>query len=119
MLHWCRPVAQVNAQVPLVQLVLAEPSGAGHGVHEVPQELALVSEAHTPLQLCVLAGQLPQTAVASMQAPLQSFCVPGQVPPQTPAEQLAVPPVMAGQGVQELPQLAASVSLRHFPTEVQ
>jgi hypothetical protein len=54
-----------------------------------------------------------------MQAPLQSFCVAGQLPPQTPAVQVAVPPVMAGQGVQDVPQLAASVLLRHLPEVLQ
>lgn len=49
--HWCRPAAQVNPQVPLVQLVLAEPSGTGHGVQEDPHDAAAVSEAQTPLQL--------------------------------------------------------------------
>ena len=117
--HWWRPLAQMNAQVPLVQLVLAAPTGAGQGVHEAPQEVAAVSEAQTPLQLCVPAGQVPQTAVASMQAPLQSFCVPGHVPPQIPAVQVAVPPVMVGHGVHEVPQLAGSVSLRHFFASVQ
>jgi hypothetical protein len=117
--HWWRPAAQVNPQAPLVQDVLAEPVGAGHGVHEVPQEFALVSEAHTPLQLCVPVGQLPHTAVESIQAPLHSFCVPVHLPPQAPASQVAVPPVMAGQGVQELPQLAGSVSFRHFFASLQ
>jgi hypothetical protein len=117
--HWWRPVVQVNPQTPLIQLVLAEPSGAGQGVHEAPQEAGAVSEAQTPLQLCVPAGQLPQTAVASMQAPLQSFCVPGHAPPQTPAVQVAVPPVIVGHGVHEVPQLAGSVSLRHFFTSAQ
>lgn len=54
-----------------------------------------------------------------MQAPLQSFWVPGQLPPHTPAVQVAVPPVMDGQGVHELPQLAGSVSLRHFFASLQ
>jgi hypothetical protein len=117
--HWCRPAAQVKAQLPFVHELLAAPVGSGHGVHRVPQELALVSEAQTPLQLCVPAGQLPQVAVASMQALLQSFCVPVQVPPQTPAVQVAVPPVIAGHGVHDVPQLAASVSFRHFFTSLQ
>lgn len=54
-----------------------------------------------------------------MQAPLQSFWVPEHLPPQTPASQVAVPPAMAGQGEQELPQLAGSVSFRHFFTSSQ
>jgi hypothetical protein len=112
--HWWRPVAQVNPQVPLVHVVLTEPVGAGQGVHDALHEAAAVSEEQIPLQLCVPEGQLPHTAVASMQAPLQSFCVPGHVPPQTPAVQVAVPPVMAGHAVHEVPQLAGSVSLRHF-----
>jgi hypothetical protein len=119
--HWCRPEAQVNAQVPLVvQVTLAEPSGAGHGAHKVPQEFGLVLEAQTSLQMCDPAGQSPPQAIAeSMQAPLQSFCPAGQVPPHPPAEHVAAPPVMAGQGVHEIPQLPGSVSLRHFPTDGQ
>jgi hypothetical protein len=54
--HLCRPAAQVNPQAPPVQVTLAEPTGDGHAVHEAPQELGLVSEAQTPLQLWVLAG---------------------------------------------------------------
>jgi hypothetical protein len=54
-----------------------------------------------------------------MQVPLHSFCVLGQVPPQVPEAQVAVPPVMVGQGVQEEPQLAGSVSLRHLPLPAQ
>lgn len=54
--HLCRPGVQVNPQAPAVQVTLAEPAGDGHAVHEVPQELGLVSEAQTPLQLCVLDG---------------------------------------------------------------
>jgi hypothetical protein len=117
--HWWRPVVQVKAQVPALQVVVAEPSGAGHGVHEVPQEAAAVSEAQTPLQLCVPVGHPPQTAEASMQAPLQSFCVPGQVPPQTPAVQVAVPPVMAVHEVHAAPHAVASVSFMHFFKSVQ
>jgi hypothetical protein len=111
----------VNAHVPLdVQVTVAEPSGDGHGAHRVPQEFELVSDAHTSLQLCVPLGQSPPQATAeSMQAPMQSFCPAGQLPPQTPAEQVAVPPVMDGQGMHELPQLAGSISLRHFPTAEQ
>jgi hypothetical protein len=118
--HRCRPVAQVNAQLPLVHELLAAPVGRGHGVHRVPQEFGLVSDAHTPLQLCVPAGHCPaHDVVASMQAPLHSFCVAGQIPPHTPAVQVAVPPVMSGHGVQEVPQLAGSVSFRHFFTSSQ
>jgi hypothetical protein len=117
--HGWRPLAQVNPQVPLVQVVVAEPWGAGQGVHEVPHDAARVSEAQMPLQLCVPVGQPPQTDEASMHSPLQSFCVPGQLPPQTPAVQVAVPPVMAGHGVHEVPQLAGSVSLRHFFASAQ
>jgi hypothetical protein len=109
----------VKPQVPALQVVVAEPSGDGHGVHEVPQEAAAVSEAQTPLQLCVPVGHPPQTAEASMQAPLQSFCVPGQVPPQTPAVQVAVPPVMAVHEVHEAPHAVASVSFMHFFKSVQ
>jgi hypothetical protein len=116
----CHPVAQVNAQAPLVvQVTPADPAGAGHGVHEVPQEFGLVSAAHMPLQLWDPAGHGPQAAAESMQAPLQSFCVPGQVPPHVPATQVAVPPVIDGQGAHEVPQFAGSVSLRHLPAEAQ
>jgi hypothetical protein len=104
----------VNAQAPALQSALAAPSGLGQGVHEVPQELALVSEEQTPPQSWVPGSQTPQTAAASTQAPLQIFCVPGQVPLHTPSLHIAVPPVIVGHGVHRVPQLAASVSLRHF-----
>ncbi len=118
--HWCRPVAQVNVQAPLVHALLDAPAGSGQAVHRVPQEFGLVSAAHKPLQLWVPAGHCPaQGAAASTQAPLHNFCVAGQVPPQTPAVQVVVPPVTAGHGVHEVPQLAGSVSLRHFFTSLQ
>lgn len=53
--RWC-PVAQVKSQAPAVQVVLAEPAGAGQAVHRVPQEFVLVSESHTPPQLCEPVG---------------------------------------------------------------
>jgi hypothetical protein len=54
-----------------------------------------------------------------MQTPLHSCCVPVHAPPQVPAVHVAVPPVMAGHGVQEVPQLAGSVSFRHLPLLAQ
>lgn len=106
-------------QAPAEQPVLEAPWGSGHAVHRVPQEFVLVSWAHTPLQLCEPVGQLPQAAVASTQAPLQSFCVPVQAPPQAPAVQVGEPLVIAGQGVQDVPQLPGSLLLRHLPTVAQ
>jgi hypothetical protein len=72
-----------------------------------------------PLQLWVPAGHGPHAAFASTQAPLHTFCVPGHSPPQAPALQVAVPPVMAGHAVHAVPQLAGSVSLRHFFASLQ
>ena len=100
---------------PELQPLLDAPCGLGQEVHRVPQELGLLSGEQTPLQLCEPAGHCElHAALASMQVPLHSFCVPGQLPPQTPAEQVCVPPLINGQAVQELPQLAGSVSLRHL-----
>jgi hypothetical protein len=107
-------------QLPPVHPTLPAPVGVGHGLHRVPQEFGLVFEAQTPLQLCEPVGHVvPQAAVASMHTPLQSLCVPGQVPVQAPAVQIAVPPVIEGQGVQEVSQLAASVSFMHLPVALQ
>jgi hypothetical protein len=111
----------VNVQVPPeLQPLLDAPVGLGQEVHSVPQEFELLSGEQTPLQLCEPDGHCElQAALASMQEPLHSFCVPGQLPPHTPAEHVAVPRVMSGQAVQELPQLAGSVSLRHLPAVAQ
>ncbi len=109
----------MNEQVPPLHSVLAAPSGLGQGVHEVPQELALVFEEQTPPQSCSPDGQTSQVAVASTQAPRQIFCVPGQFPLHNPSLQIAVPPVIVGHGVHRVPQLAASVSLRHFFASLQ
>jgi hypothetical protein len=111
----------VNVQVPPeAQPLLDAPCGLGQDVHRVPQEFGLLSGEQTPLQLWEPAGHCElQAALASMQVPMHSFCVPGQLPPHTPVEQVAVPPVMVGQAVQELPQLAESVSLRHLPAVAQ
>jgi len=104
---------------PVAQPLLDAPVGLGHEVHRVPQEFGLLSGEQTPLQLWEPAGHCElQAALASMQAPMHSFCVPVQLPPQTPAaEHVAVPMVMVGQAVQELPQLAGSVLLRHLPAQ--
>jgi len=89
-------------------------------VHLVPQELELLSGEQIPLQLCEPEGQCEsQAAFASMQVPLHSFWVPGQLPLHAPAAQVGAPPVMSGQGVHEVPQLAESVSLRHLPAVAQ
>jgi hypothetical protein len=86
----------------------------------VPHEFGLVSGEQTPVQLWEPVAHWPWQADAeSIQAPLQSFCVAGQLPPQTPAVQVAVPPVIAGQGVHEVPQLAGSLLLRHLPAVLQ
>ena len=111
----------MNVHVPPVaQPLLDAPVGLGHEVQRVPHEFGLLSGEQTPLQLWEPAGHCAlQAALASMQVPMHSFCVPEQVPPHTPAEHVAVPMVMAGQGVQELPQLAGSVLLRHLPAPAQ
>jgi hypothetical protein len=61
--------------------------GPGHGVHDVPQLLTEVLETHVPEQLCWPAGQLR---------------------PQTPPVQLAVPP-SGGQTWPQAPQLLTSL----------
>jgi hypothetical protein len=111
----------VNVQVPPeLQPLLDAPVGLGQEVQSAPQEFGLLSGEQTPLQLWEPAEHCElQAALASMQVPLHSFCVPGQLPPHTPAEQVALPPVTVGQAVQELPQLAGSVSLRHLPAVAQ
>lgn len=111
----------MNVQLPLsVHPLVAAPWGVGHGTHWVPQEIGLVSGEQTPLQLWVPVGHVSlQAAVASMQLPLHSFWFAGQVPPQTPATQVAVPPLIAGHEVHEVPQLAGSVDFKHFPTLLQ
>jgi hypothetical protein len=50
------PLAQVKSQAPAVQVVPADPTGAGQALHLVPQEFVLVSESHTPPQLCEPLG---------------------------------------------------------------
>ncbi len=111
----------MNVQVPPeLQPLLDAPVGLAQAVHSVPQEFGLLSGEQTPLQLCEPDGHCElHAALASMQVPLHSFCVPGQLPPHTPAVQVAVPPVMVGQAVQELPQLAGSLSLKHLPAVAQ
>jgi hypothetical protein len=72
------------------------------------------------LQLCEPEEHCElQAAFASMQVPLHSFCVPVQLPPHTPDVHVALPPVMDGQGVQDVPQLAGSLSFRHLPALLQ
>jgi hypothetical protein len=111
----------VKAHAPsAVQTLLEAPTGLGQGTHRVPHEVALVSETQTPLQLWDPEGHCESQAASDwIHAPLHSFCVSGHLPPHTPAEQVAVPLVTDGQGAHEVPQLAGSESLRHFPEPVQ
>jgi hypothetical protein len=69
------PFAHVKSHMPAVLHVAPDaPVGTGQAVHEVPQELTLVSGAHTPLQLCVPEGQTPEHAdPEGMHAPAQTF----------------------------------------------
>jgi hypothetical protein len=55
-----------------------------------------------------------QAAAAATQAPLHSFMVAGQVPPQVPWVHVAVPPIGTGQAVHDIPQLLVAVSLTHL-----
>jgi hypothetical protein len=87
--------------------------GIEHGVHNVPQELGLVSGWHVPEQSWLPLGQTPEhDAPAVMQAPAQSFIPDGQVPPQVVPSQVAVPPLLgAAQATQDEPHEAIDVLL--------
>jgi hypothetical protein len=93
------------------------PVGTEHGAHAVgPHEFTLVLDAQFPVHACDPVGQTPeQAAFTSMQAPRQAFCPVGQVTPQLPIAQVAVPPVGATHGLQDVPQLLGLVSLAQTP----
>jgi hypothetical protein len=84
----------------------AVPPAVGlHGAHEVPQELTLLSSAHTFEQLWVPAGQGPvQGRPSAMHSPRQSWLPMGHIPRHWVPSQVAVPPLIAGQATQELAQ---------------
>jgi hypothetical protein len=117
--HILYPELQVKLQTPLVQVAAVALAGTGHGVHEVPQELTLVSSKQLPLQLWVPGVQLPLHAMLTlMQAPKQSCCPFGQEPPHEVPSQVALPPVGAVQGVQDMLQLLGSVALTQAPPQM-
>jgi hypothetical protein len=116
--HLWKPVAQSKEQVVPSQVVWLAPAGLGHAVQSVPQEFTLVSSGQRFEQACEPVGQPPQAWVFGMHAPLQSTRSVGQVPPQLPATQVAVPFVIMGQDVQDdVPHVAGSASLTHLPLQ--
>jgi hypothetical protein len=100
------PVVQVKSQVIPLQVAIP-PVGVAQGLQAmVPHELVLVLEAQTPLQLCVPDGQAPQAWAMGTHSPLHSFRVPGHMPPHIRPSQVAVPPLISGQGSpHEVPQV--------------
>jgi|GraSoiStandDraft_48_1057284.scaffolds.fasta_scaffold470343_1 hypothetical protein len=110
------PLAHVKSHVLPVHVAMDAPAGTGQAVHEVPQELTLVSGAQTPLQSCVPAEQTAEHGEPEgMQVPAQTFWPMGHVAPHAPASHVDVPPMTIGHAVHELPQLAGEASLMHLP----
>lgn len=109
---------QAKAQLVPSQVAALAPVGTGQAVQEVPQELVLLLSTQIPEQLCVPIGhRLEQAWAFAMQDPRQSFWSLGQVPPQAPCTQVAVPPAAIGHGVQDVPQLETAVSLTQLPPQ--
>lgn len=63
-------------------------------------------------------GQVPQTSVLAMQAPLHSFIAAGHAGTQTVPSQVTAPPVGMGHAMQDVvPQLPTSRLLTHLPPQ--
>jgi hypothetical protein len=110
---------QTKSQVALfTQTAFIAFGGTGHGVHDVPHELTLSSAKQLPLQSCVFAGHMPLHAIDDgMHVPAHSFWLAGQAPPHCVPSQVAVPPVGAVHGVQDMLQLSVLVLETHAPPQ--
>ena len=105
------PLLQVMPQVPLVQTALPFEDGAAQELQPAPQNEVLVSDWHTPLQLCVPVGQVPlQAIVLAMHVPLHSLLPLGHAGTQPrPSHDTVPPPVGAWHAVHDVgPQVATS-----------
>ena len=91
--QFLKPVLQVRPQTPALQAAVPFDAGGVHALQAAPQKVVLVSDWHTPLQLCVPVGQVPLQAMAlPMHAPLQSFDPLGQAGTQARPSHVTVPP---------------------------
>jgi hypothetical protein len=89
-------------------------SGGRQGVQEVPQELTSLLATQFPPQSCLPAGHWPLQAMpVGIHAPAHSWVPPGQALPHFVPSHVAVPPIGASQGVQDVPQVLMSVSRAH------
>jgi hypothetical protein len=105
--HRWKPLRQANPQLLPSQLATALLGGL-HGEQEVPHELTSLFETQTFPQLWVPGGQMVMQLVLTpgMHFPEHS-CVPaGHSVPHLVPSQVALPPSIPGQGVQDVPQLA-------------
>ena len=118
--HCLYPALQTKPHWPLLlQVAIVALAGTGHGVHDVPHEFTLVLSKQLPLHSCVPLGQLPLHAMlVGIHAPKHSFWPFGHEPPQAVPSQVAVPPVGAVHGVQDILQLPALVELKHCPAQM-
>jgi hypothetical protein len=104
---------QLKAHTPPSQVAVAF-GGAGHGWHNRPQVLTLLSLAHMPLQSWVPLAHWPvQVRSGGTQAFWQSRLSPRHSPPQLTPSQVARPLSGGVQAEQETPQVAISVLLTH------
>jgi len=101
------------------QVACVAPVGTGQAVHDVPQALTSVTKGQRFPQTCWPVGHPPaQGALASMHAPWQS-CLPFEhMPPHDFPSHVATPSVGASHGVQEAPQVWASLSETQPPGQV-
>ena len=68
---------QVTPQAPALHVAVPF-VGVGHAVHEVPQELGLLSATQSPLQSCLPDGHLSRHDWSmAMHAPAHSFWLAG------------------------------------------
>ena len=118
-----KPLLHVIPQLPPLQTAVPFEVGGVQELHATPQKDALVSGWQTPLQLCVLVGQLPLQALAfAMHAPLQSLLPVGHAGMHARPSQVTVPPPVgtwhAEQDVLSLgPQVATALLLTHWPMQ--
>jgi hypothetical protein len=109
----------VNEQVVPSHADWSAPVGIGHVVQDDPHELTLVLGAQTFWQLCVPMGHCPEHGrFAATQAPRHRTRVPGHDPPHMPAVQVAVPFVIMGQAVHDVPHVAGLELLTQLPLQL-
>jgi hypothetical protein len=91
----------------------------GQGLHAVPQALRLLASTQIPPHRFFPTGQVSsQASVSATQESLHGRVPAGQETPHICPSQIAVPPLIFGQGSHDRPQPSGEVSSMHIPLQM-